>query len=311
MDKASLNRLLQAWEYSGILVYPGRRAKTIMTRIDDLDTELRKNWKTTWATVAKNTKRYLSTYADDGLDFNSIEEPEQLAQHQEFFKVALLEDTRAGVLGIEEGESMLFGGVEGVRLTEVDIAKEFSQMSPVRVFDSGMSIDDRQDLIRPLAEHSKEIVIVDRYAFSNTFGEHRSNGLNQLLNMLDETASVQVVAIYSATGDQRPEDIEEQLEAEIQGCSNIRKIKVYMPSSSYFGEESHGRFMRFDKYRACLIDLGIEEFFQNSQLRRRAQFTYLCGTVEIGYASVKSLIEAETALKKATGWRYHFTVERQ
>ena len=185
-NAAHTRRLLDRWERFGILVYPRRGDNTIAKTIARLAPTPRKHWQSTWAKVMKNNGRAFRHVPSDGVvfDWERIVTPEALAAASYEFEVAILEETRAAVLEIPDGESRCYGQVEGIRLWDMDVSEKFtrSEMLSSTPISVGEAIRDIwTQRFQSLAAYSREVAVVDQYAarYNNL------NGILRLLRLLD------------------------------------------------------------------------------------------------------------------------------
>ena len=248
---AHIKRLLDRWERFGILVYPRRGDTSIAKTIAKLAPAPRKHWQSTWAKVMKNNGRAFRYVSTDGVvfDWERIDTPNALAASSNEFEVAVLEETRASVLEIPDGESRCYGQVEGIRLWDIDSSEKFSRSetlsnAPIAI---GESIKDIWlQRFRRLAAYSREIVVVDQYAarYNNIYG------VLQLLRFLDRDSKGCRVTVYSSPDQYggRLQFIEAQIRGEIAKCSGngIGSVSVHLFGESDFKMYAHDRHIRFD-----------------------------------------------------------------
>ena len=248
---AHIKRLLDRWERFGILVYPRRGDTAVAKTIENLAPVPRKHWQSTWAKVMKNNGRAFRYVSSDGVvfDWERIDTPDALAASTNEFKVAILEETRAAVLEIPDGESRCCGQVEGIRLWDIDISEKFSCSETLSSAPIGIGESIRDTWIqrfRRLAAYSREVVVVDQYAarYNNT------NGVLRLLRFLDRDTKNCRVTVYSSPDSpgKGPQFLEAQIRAEIAKFSGngIGSVSVHLFDESDFKKYAHDRHMRFD-----------------------------------------------------------------
>ena len=263
-NAAHTKRLLHSWERFGILVYPRRGDTVIAKTIAKLAPIPRKHWQLAWAKVVKNNGRAFRYVSSDGVvfDWDGIDTPDALAASSNEFEVAVLEETRAAVLEIPDGESRCFGQVEGIRLWDIDISEKFScsetlSSTPIGI---GESIRDIwKQRFQRLAAYSREIVVVDQYAVRH----NNIDGILRLLRFLDRDTKNCRVTIYSSpdsTG-KAAQFIESQIRAETGKFSGngIGSVSVHLFDESNFKKHAHDRHVRFDN-SVVRIGRGIRVF---------------------------------------------------
>ena len=265
-NAAHAKRLLDCWERFGILVHPRRGDTVIAKTIAKLEPVPRKHWQSAWVKVMKNNGRAYRHVSDDGVifDWDGIDSPDALAASPNELEVALLEETRAVVLGIPDGESRCYGQVEGVRLWDIDISEKFScsetlSSTPIGIGESTSDIWKQR--FQRLAAYSKEIVVVDQYAVRPS----NIGGLLRLLRFLDRDTKDCRVTVYSSPDGpgKAVQLIEARMRAEIGGLSGngIGCVSVHLFDKSDFGKHAHDRHIRFDN-SVVRIGRGIRIFEQ-------------------------------------------------
>ena len=248
---AQIKRLLDRWERFGILVYPRRGDPAIAQTIGKLASVPRKYWQSTWTKVVKDNGKAFRCVSSDGavFDWEGIDTPKALAASSSEFDVAILEETRAGVLGIGDGESEWFGQVEGIRLWDIDISEKFSRSealssAPIRIGESVANIWNER--FQRLAAYSREVVVVDQYAAR----DNNKAGILRLLQYLDKDSKSCRVTLYSSPDSNvaAPQLIEAWMKAEAAKLSGsgIGSVSVKLFDQSDFGKHAHDRHIRFD-----------------------------------------------------------------
>ena len=250
-NAAHTKRLLDRWERFGILVYPRRGDTAIAKTISKLAPAPRKHWQSAWAKVMKNNGRAFRYVSIDGVvfDWERIDTPDALAASSNEFEVAILEETRADVLEIPDGESRCCGQVEGIRLWNIDISEKFScsetlSSAPIGI---GESIRDTwSQRFQRLAAYSREVVVVDQYAAR----DNNRDGVLRLLRFLDRDTRNCRVTVYSSSDSlgKGPQFFEAQIRAEIAKFSGngIGSVSVHLFDKSDFKKYAHDRHIRFD-----------------------------------------------------------------
>ena len=261
---AQIKRLLDRWERFGILVYPRRGDPAIAQTIGKLAPAPRKYWQSTWTKVVKNNGRAFRCVSSDGavFDWERIDTPNALAASSSEFDVAILEETRAGVLEIPDGESGCYGQVEGIRLWDIDISEKFSRsetLSSTPIGIGGSIADIWIERFQRLAAYSSEVVVVDQYATRY----NNKAGILRLLRFLDRDAQSCRVTVYSSPDNHGagPQVIEAQIRAATAKLSGrgIGSVNVQLFEESDFRKYAHDRHIRFDN-SVVRIGRGIRIF---------------------------------------------------
>ncbi len=268
--QACNNRLIQGWERFGVLVYPNPRDASIRTKIARLGQGAQRRWQRTWAQVLRYPRRYRYCPLPDDSDFafSDIQEPGDLAQQDELFEVAVLEETRALELDIPEGEGKLFGEVEGVRLCEIDQAQKFQRSSQLsqEIVRINKSVEILwQERFQRFAEYSQNVVIFDRYAVRDDNNQN-IQGLFKLLDFLDRDANGCNIVIYSSPDPDKVEStevdsIKAKLESKIDGLNSngIKSVEARLFRDYRFRLPGHDRHIRFND-NIFSIGIGVELF---------------------------------------------------
>ena len=166
---AHIVRLLDRWERFGILVYPRRGDSALANKIASLAPAPRKYWKSAWEKVIKNNGNSYRWLPPDGtaLEWGRIDSSDALSTFVDEFEVAVLEETRAAVLEIPDGESRYCGQVEALRLWDIDMSATFSLSEELsrETIGIGEFINDVWNRrFRKMAAFAREVAIVDQYA---------------------------------------------------------------------------------------------------------------------------------------------------
>ena len=267
--QACNNRLIQAWERFGVLVYPNPRDASIAAIIANLHQAPQRRWQRTWAQVLRHPGRYRYSPMSGGseFDFSNMQEPSDLAQVNEF-EFAVLEETRALELDIPEGEGKLFGDVEGVRLCDIDQSQKFqdSLQRSQELVRIDKSIEDLwQERFQRFAEYSQNVVIFDRFAVRDDTSQNIS-GLFRLIDFLDRDARGCNITIYSSPDPNinqqaAVESIENSLQSKFCGLNGngIRSVEVRLFLDRTFRVPGHDRHIRFDD-NIFSVGIGVELF---------------------------------------------------
>ena len=251
--------LMETWGKFGILVHP--TPKDIANAKEKSRTPKdRKLWTETWANVRKKKLSLRFQPLNEGsFDWEKIQSADDLAQHSGKFEVALLEETRAEVLGIGDGETKKFDEIEGVRFADYNLWSAKFEINPFH-FEGG---SERKDLwekyFQRLAESSREIVIFDRYAMK----QNNIQGVFWLLERLTEiskASEIQINASLTEAGDRDEQGsrgywdglfhlIEEQFKREFQDKRVIKtKVRLFSDNDNPPFQFPHDRHIRFDRH---------------------------------------------------------------
>ena len=247
-----LKRILHRWQRFGILVYPSRRDKLLAKAIDRLAPVARKHWKTTWQMVLNsNPHGYRwDQHFQVQPDLRRLGSPNALAGFGNQFEVAALAEDYATELGIPDGESRYFGGIEAVRLCDIDQSETFLRSeelssAPIGHRDNINSIWDHR--FRRLSAYSKEVAIVDQYAAR----PRNLRGILRLLRYLDRDSRNCHVTVYSSLDPDRGRlsSTKTTIQAEIANFSGhgIKSVHVLLFREADFRRYAHDRHLRFDQ----------------------------------------------------------------
>ena len=267
--QACNNRLTQAWERFGVLVYPNPRDPSITDLIANLHQAPRRRWQRTWAQVLRYPRRYRYSPMSGGgeFGFSGIQEPSDLAQ-VDGFELAVLEETRALELDILEGEGKLFGDIEGVMLCDVDQSQKFrrSHRRSEEIVRINKSVEELwQERFQRFAEYSRNVVIFDRYAVRDDDNQN-IRGLFRLLDFLDRDANGCGIVIYSSPDPSRNvaaevESTQSRLESKVAELNSggVRSLEVRLFRDDIFRRPGHDRHIRFND-NIFSIGIGVELF---------------------------------------------------
>ena len=248
---AHIKRLLDTWERFGILAHPPRGDTSVFHRLKGLTPSTRKYWMSAWERVVKNNG---NAYRSDPIDGNAhdwekIDTPDALADCQHRFEVGILEETRAIILGIPDGESRLCGPVEGVRLWDIDVSDKFQHAltlskKPIGIGEATDKIWEER--FQRLAACSQNVVIVDQHAARS----NNVNGIFRLLRFLDRDSRKCRATLYSSPG--VAGDVPQAIEGNIRRVAarlagnGIESLTVRLFDETDFRVYAHDRHIRFD-----------------------------------------------------------------
>ena len=307
-----VKELRNKWQQSGVLAHPSYEdgsLSLISRRFLELNQEKRSLWDDAWQEIENNPTRYLRC--------------------KDNFRVALVSEARARQRGIAHGDSAYFGSsplgnVEWIRLTEINASREFQDLGIQAQLGlaAGQTMDDIwTQRLEPLARHSKQAVIVDRYSCARIIEnrlssrDNSANGLIRIIGLLADSQSLESITVYASLNYapendadiipplERIQIVEDVLRNETEHFQDLR-LDVNFPRNKFLRAYAHDRHISFDSFRAYAIGIGAEEAFQEDALRRHTQFSYKYGE------QMRDLVEAEAVLRDATGPDFRFTIER-
>ena len=273
-------RLIRLWEKFGLLVDPGVGPSSIRSKFDSIEfSGVRKMWQDAWKT--KQRCRRSRPGAGEEILWESVDNPARLKVYENLIDLALVEHVR-GTVGLQIPEANDDGQTEDVYSVfcgklEASLAR-FAEHS--RAFRYLMELSQRtvipanQDRARvwatwfqTLAENSREIIVLDRYAFSRS----GANGIFWTLESLANSMSDGVVEIYSSN----PSTLSTSTVSESDILTRVRSLIVRYPRALKSitvllvadNVMTRDRYIRFDDC-AFSIGHGIAEAFNNQFLAR-------------------------------------------
>lgn len=209
--------------------------------------------------------------ATDNIDWQNMSTRADLAEYQDTFSLALIEDTRALEFDIPEDGGDFCGGVEAIRFPHAGLSTKFyetrvlSQKAIQRETPFKKVKDLWQERFSPLASHTngnQQITIVDRYTASNIY--QGNDELFNLLKFIHSDSPGCRITIYSSDRDAiNQNEIRRRLDDEIAQLhlsgNGIRSITLFLCYDDVFGRYGHDRYIRFAGF-TCVIGIGIEIF---------------------------------------------------
>ena len=306
---SAISTLLNCWEAHGVLETLDSTDKTIGNQIKNLKDTFKDRWQNALKKKAGTNAKFSRAFKKCGyIDVNwaNVEALGDFDDYQNKFDIALMEEVRAYTLGIDEDSPVVYratADIEATILRNVHLSQKIKNVEDLAQsnLSKGQTIQHIwEERFQPLAMYSKEVVIVDRYAFESI--EEKPNGLFRLLKLFDSKPSVSSVTIYSQCD--VPQPIKTKLEKKFSRYRNIKILKVYMPKSDTFRDHGHDRHIRFDDFRACTIGIGLPEALRWDDLERDTQFSYKYGKQIFGLKKV------EHKLRKATSQYFQFILDK-
>ena len=246
------NLLKNHWNPYGILVDVDSQNSILKHQLREYYTTFQSNGYPLWQDTSE-------------IDWASIDDPEDLAKYHHKFELALIEETRALVFGLNP--TKYCGNVEAVELHNVSESDKFEsarQLANCNIPIGQPIVDLWAERFQMLVKISKQVTIVDRYAAWNF--DNEQNDLLNLLQFLENDSSKCYVTIYSSpdaagTDLVDSDQITRKLKNRVSqlGLKNIKKITLHLSLNHVFSTYAHDRYIRFDGI-TCIIGKGIEVF---------------------------------------------------
>lgn len=222
------------------------------------------------------------------IDWRSMQSPSDLAKYSDEFSLALLEDTRALVFGVPDGDGgkfcKNFGGVHATRFHHADLAeisesaKDMSKQT-IRIGQNTAALWNKrfQNLVR-CSNGNQQITIVDRYVGANIYRKH--NDLFRVLENINADSPGCSVTVFSSNRDvTNSADVKERINSNLDRIglrkNGIKHLTMHICYDDVFRKSAHDRYMRFSVRRrkcpkvrhfdgfVCIIGIGIEIFRAN------------------------------------------------
>ena len=245
------NLLKNHWSPYGILV-----------DVDSKNSILKRQLREHYTTFQSNG--YPLWQETNEIDWASVNDPEDLAKYHHKFELALIEETRALVFGVNP--TKYCGNVEAAELHNVSESDKFEsarQLANCNIPIDQPIVDLWAERFQMFAKVSKQITIVDRYAAWNLYNDQ--DELLNLLQFLENDSPKCYVTIYSSPdvgtdlvdSDQTARKLKNRVSQ--LGLKKIKKITLHMSLNHVFSTYAHDRYIRFDGI-TCIIGKGIEVF---------------------------------------------------
>ena len=221
------NLLKSWWEPYGILVFPVKILKDSAINCTPAVKDLLKKSYSRFRSGGDPLWQEL-----DHIDWDSMAKPTDLEDYHSKFELALIEETRALEFGFPPPITQYFGDIEAAKLTDVSESAKFEAVS--QLAHRNIRKNTRIDTIwkkrfSRLAEVSKEVTIVDRYAAWNFYDGNRKVELSKLFKFLDQDSRGCKVTIYSDLDGGRytinPDDIADALLVEVRDLHLTNSFK--------------------------------------------------------------------------------------
>lgn len=258
--------ITESWIERGALVIPGTGHGDLLGLINKLPEKFKQRWL---RAVEYGIKRDVDNEWWSFSDYGSFDEMCQLST---LFKTAFAEGTVAYVISendeqkrrcINTGFELLGAGV----CSESENLQRSSLLSRADIAptDSAPNVWDQR--LKPFAQYSKKILIVDRYLFTNV-REAAARGQNEdslrnffsYLSQLNSRHNVKIISF----GDQKDSELHAGVHDRInrticrvpamsRGLASLDLVSV---ADNFFRDEAHDRFIGFGKH-ICQIGLGM------------------------------------------------------
>jgi hypothetical protein len=258
--------------------------------IKSLPVALRKRWETALDRIPIENLGRTSQ-----LPLSEIDDPSVLeAQWAGLIRIAILEDTRAIVLGVPSTEGCYLdpgAKVELARFAYFPAAATLQKVIALQQED--VASGTARSLVWSqrfalLAKLSKRITIFDRY-MGRECCRSGSTGLAWFLNQTDSLTGSRAVTLITGFDHELPE---QQVESSIQRLAaqlrshGIQEINYILADDSAF-RLAHARHIRFDRLHAILVEPGLAAFSKEI-----VQQTFPCVAL-----SLKGALEREEVIR--------------
>ena len=221
------------------------------------------------------------------IDWQNMQSASDLAKYRDDFGLALLEDTRALVFGVPDGDGKKYSkdcdGVEATRFRHADLSTKFEPVK--RLSQQAIPIGQRtadlwRDRFQTLAGYSNgnQITIVDRYIAANILDKKKIE-LFRLLKLINTDSTMSRVTIYSSNRGGSVAKVKERIENRLEQIgprkNGISQLTMHICPDDVFGNFAHDRHVSFrigGGGVVCTIDIGIE-IFRYDEVDREAKFS--------------------------------------
>lgn len=279
--RACHERVIKLWTDLGVLVYAGGsklRDSDLVTAIRELPQDVRKRWQA----ALKSNRATPGPPSWQGLAL--VEETADLDGLQQLLQVAYLHEVRGGLLGIADGDAAkMVGAIEIVRFDCADQSETFRKAADLcqsHIAEGEAVSDVWRTRFQALAQHTRNITVVDRYAVKQvadrvwaTGPACGHSGLRRLLTELDGVhVGSRGVTCFSAWDGDR--DHIRRCVGDVAGLmrrGGLRELRLFMATDRDFGAIAHDRFIRFDN-SVCEVGTGLD-VLDGQSVRRTSTFT--------------------------------------
>jgi len=272
-QSATHDTILQLWRDHGVLICNSKKYDDLLRLIKKLPVKYHQRWK---EAVEYNR---VAIIEDDWNDFCEYENFAKLKTLCPIFQTALADDEISKILSDSE-DSVIHCGTTGFELLGAGSASESVNFRASRIagrteipFGSNAQTI-WSEKISPLAKHSKNITIIDRYLYTR-IRDSLARGLTAsgalgFLRMLANSDKKFSVTIISG-GDEKNSiayhEINNYFKINVANSPPIAKalksLTLISNCDMFFRDYAHERFIRFDSH-VCEIGLGMQ-IFENRQ----------------------------------------------
>ena len=222
VEISAISTLLNCWEAHGVLETLDSTDKTIGNQIKNLKDIFKDRWQNALKKKAETNAKFSRAFKKCRyIDVNwaNVEALGDLDDYQNKFDIALMEEVRAHTIGIDEDNPVVYratADIEATILRNVHLSQKIKNVEDLAQSNLSKGQTIQHERFQPLAMYSKEVVIVDRYAFESI--DEKPNGLFRLLKLFDSKPSVSSVTIYSQYD--VPQTIKTKLEKKFSNPTN-------------------------------------------------------------------------------------------
>ena len=310
--KTSLRTLFDWWGRHGVLVDPRAGSTSVVSQVGntELDPALRDLWRVA-LTQMGDARRISSGGSDVGppINWSDLEAPSDFRSCRDTIRLALVEATRATVLGIADQDddsstySVTCCGVDVTELMTFHLSKEYDRVDTLSSLDIS-SNENREDLweerFAELARTSAEVVIVDRYGLEDLSADRSEKRFLTFLRFLERDARGCEVTLYtSCKAFSRDSSVVTRIDRELRNRitrldpDRVRGVTVFLSPDDDFRRVFADRYIRFQQ-SICKIGHGLE-IFAGPRVMRTNTFGYAAGP-----ADLEKVKDTETKLKNRT-----------
>ncbi|AVB13540.1 MULTISPECIES: hypothetical protein [Pseudomonas syringae group] len=261
--------ILQMWRDYGVLVLNAKKFDTTLDLIKKFPIKYQQRWK-----EALEYNRTLIIENDWG-DFCDYDEFSEVTKLCTIFQTGLAEDDIGRILSGNEDATIhcKSTGFEllGAGAVSESINFKASRTAGTTGISFGTSAQDIwAEKIAPLAKHSKNITIIDRYLYTRvrdglTRGSISSGALGflRMLSESDRKFNVKIISGGNEKNSDAYHEIINYFQKHVVKSAPIAKalngLTLISNHDNFFRDYAHERFIRFDAH-ICEIGLGVQIF---------------------------------------------------
>lgn len=257
--------ITENWIERGALVIPSSARDELIKLIKTLPQKFQQRW---FRAVEYGIKRDADR---EWWEFNSYNSFNDICQLSTLFKTAFAEETAAYVLS-ESDEQKRVCPNTGFELLGAGVCSESinlrhsSQLSRSDIAPTDTAQDVWTQRLKPFAQNSKKILIVDRYLFTNVRDAAARGQIDDSLRnffiflaQLHMSHNIKIISY----GDEKDSALHAGVYARISKtiktpvlCRGLASLDLISVSDNFFRDESHDRFIGFGKH-ICQIGTGM------------------------------------------------------